>query len=154
MELKRDLLVIEKKSITRIVFGILFFAISIVWIIDKKVTGQIISSFDWLLFVIFLLNGIVHTVEGFGFSLARLFGKAFILIDNEKIGIKKEVLSKEQNISWTDIKAISYKPIRFKVVKNDNTSFTFNLSKLDYSLIKEIKSTINEIAKEKGLHIS
>lgn len=97
------------------------------------------------------MNGIIHTVEGFGFSLARLFGKAFILVDNEKIAIKIGVLAKEQNISWMDIKSISYKPIRFKVAKNDNTSFTFNLSKLDYSLIKEIKSTINAIAKEKGL---
>ena len=154
MELKRDLLVIQQKSVFRISMGILFFIISIAWIVDLAISGNSKSPFDWFFFVIFVLNGLVHSIEGFGFSLARLFGKAFILIDNERIAIKTGVLAREQSISWVDIKSISYKPIRFKVARKDDTSMTFNLSKLDYSLVKDIKNTINVIADEKGLLIS
>lgn len=118
------------------------------------INGNSSSPFDWLLFVIFVLNGLVHSIEGFGFSFARLLGNAYIQIDSEIIAIKTGVLKKEQSIFWKDIKSVSYKPIRFKVTKNDDTAMTFNLSKLDYSLIKEIKSAINEIADEKGLEIS
>lgn len=154
MELKRDLLVIQKKSVFRIIMGILFFIISITWIVDLVISGKNNRPFDWIFFLIFVLNGLVHSIEGFGFSFTRLFGKAFILIDNERIAIKTGVLTREQSISWMDIKSISYKPIRFKVTRQDDTLLAFNLSKLDYSLVKDIKNSINEIANEKGLLIS
>jgi len=153
MEFKRDLLIIQKKSVFRILIGILFFAISIAWIVDKEYNKQIISLLDGLLLGIFVLNGFVHSIEGFGFPLARLLGKAYIQIDSERIAVKTGVLTKEQSVSWQDIKSISYKPIRYKVVKNDDTSMAFDLSKLDYSLIKEIKSAIVEIANKKGLEV-
>lgn len=154
MELKRDLLKIEKKSVFKIIVGMLFFVISIAWIVDKNINDQIIRPFDWLLLGIFVLNGVVHSIEGFGFSLARLFGKAFILIDNERIVIKTGVFAKEQNVSWQDIKSIANNPIRCQIARNDGTSVTLKLSKLDYSLIKDIKSTIIVFAKEKGLEVS
>lgn len=154
MELKRDLLIIQKKSVFRIIIGILFFVISIAWIVDKEVIGQVISLLDGLLLGIFVMNGFVHSIEGFGFPLTRLFGKAYIQIDSKRIAVKTGVLTKEQSVSWQDIKSISYKPIRFKVVKNDDTTMVFNLSKLDYTLIKEIKSAVIEIANEKGLEVS
>lgn len=154
MEFNRDLLIIQKKSVFRIIIGILFFVISIAWIVDNEVNGQVISLLDGLLFGIIVMNGFVHSIEGFGFSLARLFGKAYIQIDSDRIVVKTGVLTKEQSVYWQDIKSISYKPIRYKVVKTDDTSMVFNLSKLDYSLIKEIKSAIVEIADEKGLEVS
>jgi len=153
MELQRDLLIIQKKSVFRMSIGILFFVISITWIVDKAYNSQIINLLDGLLLGIFVLNGFVHSIEGFGFPLARLFGKAYIQIDSERIAVKTGVLTKEQSVSWQDIKSISYKPIRYKVVKNDDTSMAFDLSKLDYSLIKEIKSAIVEIANKKGLEV-
>lgn len=154
MELKRDLLIIQKRSVFRIIMGILLFIISIAWIVEKEVNEHVISLLDWLVFFVFIMNGFVHTIEGFGFSLARLFGKAFILIDNDRIAIKTGVLAREQSVDWIVIESISYKPIRFKVAMKDNSSMTFNLSKLEYSLIKDIKSAINDIATEKGLEIS
>jgi hypothetical protein len=154
MELKRDLLVVQKKSVFRIIMGILFFVISIVWVIDLVINSKTSRPFDWLFFGVFVMNGLIHSIEGFGFSLARLFGKAFILIDTDRIAIKTGVLAKEQSVYWKDIKSLSYKPIRFKIVRNDNTSMTFNLSKLDYLLIKDMKISINEIANEKGLEVT
>jgi hypothetical protein len=154
MELKRDLLVIQKKSVFRISMGILFIVISIVWIVDLMIESKTDRLFDWLYFGLFFLNGIVFSIEGFGFSVSRLLGKAFIMIDNERIVLKPGVLVKEQNILWQDINSISNRPVRCQIARIDGTTVTLNLSKLDYSLVKEIKSTINEIANEKGLEVS
>ncbi len=151
MELKRDLLKKEKKSIFRIVLGVLFFVVSGVWIADKILDNQIIRPFDWCYSGIFALNGIVYSIAGLGFSIAKLFGKAFILIDNDRISIKPRIIDKEQNIYWKDIKAIDYKHNIFRVRNVDNTSMTLDLSKFDYSLKNEIKEIIDCLAKDKNL---
>src|SRR5665647_1952385 len=104
MELKRDLLKKGGKSLLRISFGIIFFVLSILWIGIRVRDHQIITAFDWLYAGLFALNAIGHSVEGFGFPLARLFGKAFILINEERISIKTGISKKEQCIDWKDIK--------------------------------------------------
>ena len=153
MELKKDLLKKDKKSVFRIILGILFFVISIVYITDRIMNNQIIRLFDWFYFGIFALNGILHTFEGFGFSIAKIFGKAFILIDKERISIKTGVFAKEQNVSWIDVKTIVYKFNRFQVIKSNDSSVTFDLSKLDYLLLKNIKEVFGSIANENGIEI-
>lgn len=154
MVLKHDLLLIERKSLFRIILGIIFLMLSLAWLVIKETNEQIVRPFDWLFLGVFLINGIVHLIEGSGYSLSRLFGKAFILIDIERIVIKTGVFAKAQNISWQDIKSITHKPVRCQIVRNDGTLITLNLSKLNYSLVKDIKSTINDIANEKGLKVS
>ena len=154
MELKKDLLNKEKKSVFRVILGILFFAISIFWITDRIMDNLIIRAFDWFYTGIFALNGLVHTIEGFGFSIARLFGKAFVLIDNEQISIKLGIIDKGQNIYWKDIKAIDYKLNKFHVENIDNTSKILDLSKLDYTLKNEVKEIISGIAKDKNIQTS
>lgn len=151
MELKKDLLKKEKKSVFRIILGILFFAISLYWITDRIVANLIIRPFDWLYTGIFALNGVVHTIEGFGFSIARLFGNAFVRIDNERISIKLRIFDKEQNVYWDSIKAIDYKLNKYQIQNLDNTSLTLDLSKLDYALKNDIKTIIDSIAKDKNL---
>lgn len=151
MELKKDLLKKDKKSVFRIILGILFVAISIIWIADKITSDSIIRSFDWLYSGIFMLGGVIHTFEGFGFSLAKLFGKAFVLIDSNQISIKLGLSDKEQQIYWKDIKAIGYKFNKFQIRKHDNTNINLNLSKVDYALKNEIKEVVYTIAKNKNI---
>lgn len=151
MELKKDLLKKDKKSVFRIILGILFVAISIIWIADKITSDSIIRPFDWLYSGIFMLGGVIHTFEGFGFSLAKLFGKAFVLIDSNQISIKLGLSDKEQKIYWKDIKAIGYKFNKFQIQKHDNTNINLNLSKVDYALKNEIKEVIETIAKNKNI---
>lgn len=79
---------------------------------------------------------------------ARLFGKAFVLIDSERISIKLGIIDKEQNVYWKDIKSIDYKLNKFRVENIDNTNKTLDLSKLDYVLKNEI---IASIAKDKKI---
>ena len=148
---KRDLLKKERKSIFRIVIGILFLLFSGIWIADRIIDNQTIRVFDWFYTGIFALNGIFHTIEGFGYSVAKLFGKAFILINNDLISIKREIMVKDQTVYWKDIKSIDYKLNKFLLKKNDDTILTIDLTKIDYALKKEIKEIIDHVANNKNL---
>jgi hypothetical protein len=153
MELKRDLLRKGKKSVFRIVLGIVFLLISIAWIAVRFIEHQSVTFFDWFYAGIMFMNGVVHATEGFGFSFASLTGKAFIHINSHKILLKKGVFFIEQGILWSDIKRIDYKLIQYQIVLKNEKTETLDISKLEYSLVKEIKETISFIAKEKGIAI-
>jgi len=151
MELKKDLLKRERKSKFRIFIGMLSFVISIIWITIRIMDDLIIRPFDWLYSGLFALNGIVHVFEGFGFSVEKIFGKAFVFIDSERISIKSGVLDKEQTIYWNTIKSIDYKINKFHIERIDNTGLSLDLSKLDYALKNEIKEVAGFIAKDKNI---
>ena len=151
MEFKKNLLRKEKKSYFRFAMGIVFFIISILWISVKISDEQKISFFDWLYFGLFTLNGIAHSMGGFGFQFEELFGKAFIVINEEIISIKTKVLDKEQNILWSDIQNINYNLNKLYIHKTDNTTQTFNLSEIDYDSKNEIKESIKSIANKKQI---
>ena len=151
MELKKDLLKKNKKSLFRIILGILFLVISILWITDRIIDNLTIRPIDWLYTAILLLNGFVSTIDGFGVSIERLFGKAYIFIDNEQISIKRGITDKEQKIYWKYMKAIDYKLNKFRIQNIDNTSMTLDLSKFEFALKNEIKETIICMAKEKNI---
>jgi len=154
MELKRGLLKISKKSLFRIILGIGFPIIAISWIVAINVEYDDIRPFDWLYFGLFVFSGIIHIFEGFGYSFSKLFGNAFIMIDQNIIRIKNGVLEKEQHILWNEIASIDYKPTNFQITKKDKTTIALKLSNLDYSLIQEIKEIIRHIGKEKGTFVS
>ena len=151
MELRRDLLKMNEKSRLRIVLGIVFSVIAVTWFVVRKIEYDDIRPFDWLYSGFFTLIGLIHTVEGFGYSFSKLFGKAFILIDQNTIRIKTAVLEKEQCILWNMVTSIDYNPGIFQITKRDQTMVTLKLSNLDYSLIQEIKEVIDSNAKEKGI---
>ena len=149
MELERDLLKKDEKSLFRIILGILLFVISIVWVLIHK---EVIRPFDWLYSGSFALGGIIHIVEGLGlFSFDRIFGKAYILINSELILLKPSVFNKEQSVYWNNIKSIDYKPNKLKIETIDDTNVIINLSLVSFLLKQEIRRTIDCIAKEKNI---
>ena len=151
MEIRKNLLRNEKKSYVSFVVGVVFFIISIIWIVLKMRGGQKISLFDWFYVGIFALNGISHSMAGFGFQMAELFGKAYLLINDEKISLKAKVLEKEQTVFWSDTHEITYNLNKLYVHKTDNTTLTFNLSAFEYAFKNEIKEFIRSIANEKQI---
>ena len=151
MEIKKNLLRNEQKSYLRFITGVGFFVISIIWIVLKIRQEQEISLFDWFYFGIFTLNGISHSIAGFGFRIEELFGKAFILINKEKISMKAKAFEKEQTVLWSEIQKIAYNLNKLHIHKTDNTTLTFNLSEIDYTFKNEIKEFIKSIATEKQI---
>jgi len=136
MEYKRDLLKNIDKSIFRVLLGIFFCTISILWIIARLADNELIRLFDWFYS---------------GISIERFFGKAFVHIDNETIDIKLGVFEKEYKIDWQEIKSIECKLGNFTIQKQDNSSVFFPISKLDYSNVVGIKNIISELADSKDI---
>lgn len=150
MELKKDLLKKDKKSIFRIILGVLQFTCVIVWLTDTDNHLILRRPFNWIFLGCLVLSGILYIIDGFGFAI----GKAFIFIDKEIISIKIGVFDKKQSIVWNDIKSINYKINNVEIIRSDNSSMTFNIKSLGYSLIKNIKQVISGIASEKGITIN
>ena len=66
----------KEKSIFRIILGIGFFILSVIWVANKISENQIISAYDWLITGVFALNGVVHFIEGLGFSVDSIFRRS------------------------------------------------------------------------------
>jgi hypothetical protein len=64
MENKRDLLKNIDKSIFRLLLGIFFCAISVLWIIARLADNELIRLFDCFYFGTFVLIGLTHIFAG------------------------------------------------------------------------------------------
>lgn len=151
MEYKKDLLEPHAKSISRLLLGIAFCLISILWIVARSAENEEIRLFDWFYSGIFTLIGLSHLFEGLGISIERFFGKAFVHIDTERIDIKLGVFEKEYNIGWHEIKSIECKSADFTIQKLDNSTVFFPISKLDYSSITGIREILVKLADSKDI---
>ena len=154
MEYARDLLKVKKKSKFPLFLGIASFAIAIVWIWIKLIYNETIKTFDWVYSILFLLNGVSHTSIGFGYSIERLFGKAFIKIDDRSIKIKMGVFKKEKEIAWSQVKSIEYKPNNYYITQSDGSTYHFKMTELEYSVIQEIKNTLETIASDGNIPVN
>jgi len=154
MTYSKDLLKKRKKSKVSMAFGLFVIVIAITWIPLHLIEEVSISGFDWPYMFIFLLNGFSLFMAGYGYSLDRLIGKAFIEIDNQVIRMKTDVFDKEKSISWDKINSIEYKPSKFIVTKKDKTKLILTISKLEYIEIQEIKNVIRDIANKKKISIN
>jgi len=152
MDLKIDLLKKQKKSLFRVIFGILMFSLAIIRVIKNRD----LMPFDWIYFGIFSLNGVFHFIEGVGYSFESFFGKAYILINLECISLKTSVFKKEQCINWDEIKSIDYNRIseKLRIEKTDNANVIVDFYKFGYSFNDEIKGIIDHIAKEKNIQLN
>jgi len=154
MKYSKDLLKKRKKSKVNMAFGLFVIFIAITWIPLHLIEKVSISGFDWPYMFIFLLNGLSLFMTGYGYSLDRIIGKAFIEIDNQVIRMKTDIFDKEKSISWDNINSIEYKPSKFIVAKKDKTKLILTISKLEYIEIQEIKNVISDIANKKKISIN
>ena len=131
----------------------MYFVFLLTCVFDKKTNGSITN---WVIFCAFLPTFIYNITEGLGYPIESFFGKAYIVINHEKISLKSGVFDKEQFVNWNEIKTINYNMIQcdFKIEKTDNTIQFINISKFDYALMVEIKKAISNIAKEKNIQIN
>ena len=133
--------------------GIGCIIIAALWIPVRKFENHIVDLMDWLYTTLFIVYGIVYTIEGFGVAFLSLLGKAYVVIDQDGISIKTGIFDKAQKILWNAISSIDYHPLSFHVHRLNNTDLKLKLSGMDYSLIQEIKKVVGFIANEKGIPV-
>jgi len=151
MEFKKDLLV--QKSAAKTILGVLDIALIILWVSSKVYIQETFKTFDIIYLIMLFLLGAFLILEGRGIPFAKIFGKAFILIDEEQISLKKSVFSEEQTIFWDEIKSIEYKPNYFLFTKQDDSLFPLKLKLLAFRFNREILDFIKVIGKHKGLEV-
>lgn len=151
MELKKDLLAKQKKSIFRIVIGILFIVFAGAWLVIRIAEDEKIRAFDWGYSIVFMLNGIFHIITGLGYNINSLFGNAFVLINRELISIKPQFNKKEETIYWSDIKFIDFKYHQLIIKKNDNTNLKVELEDLTYDTKRDIKTILSKLSEDKSI---
>lgn len=151
MKFERNLLI--QKSTAKTIIAILDIILIALWTSTKFYTKQSFDTFDMIYLIGLFLLGVLFLIEGRGIPLAGIFGKAFILIDEEQISMKKGVFSKERTILWEEIKAIEYKPNYFLFTKHDDSLFPFKLRDLAFRFNREILDFIKVIGKNKGLEV-
>ena len=151
MKFEKNLLV--QKSTPKTIIGLLGIILIVIWIGSKFYMEESFATFDIVYLIILFLLGVIFIFEGRGIRLASLFGKAFILIDEERISLKKSIFSKAQTILWDEIKSIEYKPNYFLFTKLDDSLFPLKLKQQAYRFNREVLYFIKVIGKHKEIEV-
>lgn len=153
MEYFKDLLR-KKKSKYALASGIVFLSGAFLSIPMKLAENNTLSIFDWIFSTIFFWNGIYWIIIGLGFQVERIFGKAYVKIDSDKILVKTGAFEKLHEISWNEINSIYYNSGCFIIKRKNSSDYKIRLSNLKYSTIQEIKAVVDKISKSKNISIA
>lgn len=149
MEYYKDLLMIKKNKFAT-VLGALFIILALATIAIKWYKNSIILL-DWFNLAIYLLLGAVMIMYAFGYSVERLFYKAYVKISNDTIQLKTKPREPEQTIQWSKMSGMELANAQLKIDLTDGTKFAVSLSQLDYASIQEIKEVLGRIATAKNI---
>ena len=150
MNYTKDLLQIRKKKLL-VVLGCAMIMLSIWYIPVKWMNEEPISIFDWGFMVVFLLNGTIQLLHGLGINEERLFGKAYITINDTGLRIKTAALAKEQSVDWNDVSSIHVGKWSVNFLQTNLDIKQIHLSKLDKETLQEVKEAIIAIADKNGI---
>jgi len=150
MNYTKDLLQIRKKKLL-VVLGCAMIMLSIWYIPVKWMNEEPISIFDWGFMVVFLLNGTIQLLHGLGINEERLFGKAYITINDTGLRIKTAALANEQLVDWNDVSSIHVGKWSVNFLQTNLNIKQIHLSKLDKETQQEVKEAIMAVADKNGI---
>jgi hypothetical protein len=153
MKLQIDLIPKRKKSRFTLVMGVIGVTLSIAYSVFLILEHKEIRIDHWLFMPYLFVYGIVGILIGLGFSPEKLFGSAYVHIDEEHIAIKPGIRSKEQSILWSQIKSMEYKTNWFHITQTNGSTSKFSLSDLEFKVLIEARDAIRQIAAEKRITI-
>lgn len=151
MEYHKDLLQSTQKPKWAMVIGVLSLLIALIWIPLQWMEKHSLSAFDGIYFLIFVFNGVTLIMTGKGYSLERLFGKAYLSIDVREIKLKTGIFNKERILQWEQLNALDYKPNSYEFLLKNGERVKLNLIKLRHEEIQELKQVIKTLATQKKI---
>ena len=142
----------ESKKI-QLVFGFIFIILSILWILQKKHFNSQIFAFDWLYSGVFLMNGVIITLQYYGIHIEEIFGKRYIKITPEEIDYKPKTFKRATKTKWVELKTINFKVNSIELQSINGKNLRINYTNLEYASVQELKETIVQIAQNKNCKI-
>lgn len=103
---------------------------------------------------IFFIAGLYYTILGIGINPIHAFGKAYIIIDLNRIAVKKSIWTKEKEALWDSISEIQLNITAIRIKLNNGESFNFEYQMLDTDMAHELKTRIALTAKSKNIKIN
>lgn len=132
-----------KPSNYRIIIGILIVSLAS-FNFGYIISSQDIKTINLFISIIFLILGVVHIFEGFGKTIADLFGGKYIEITDGYVKLKTSLFAKEEVINWSDIKSIDVKILSIEITEEDGSKHKISLGNLDYETILKVKECFRE----------
>lgn len=156
MELKIDLSEKREKSVLLIILGLVLFLFPVFIIVWRHLLpyAHDVPVLDNISYSLLFISGIGIIIIGSGDSLLKFFRKSFVIVDDMKISIKNSPDAKIQTVFWSDIKSIQYDSGKYNILTNNDIKQIMDFSSLEYSLIEDVKATVINIAKGKGIEIN
>lgn len=152
MEYKKKLFELPKRNIFQQIIGYLLIALSFVYIGTFYFQSREIEPFNWFMFIGWLFIGILQVIQGYGISTSLLFGKTYIIINEQGIILKKISIRKEKRINWDDIESIDYLTQKIILSKKNGTQEVIKHSLFrDKETVSEVIQVLANMAEEKGI---
>ncbi|KXK36353.1 MAG: hypothetical protein J5I52_03445 [Saprospiraceae bacterium] len=133
----------------RIGLGIIIIIDLTLMIVNANYSPPIINWITRGILIIMLLIVIMN--DFFNYNIAKLFGKAFIDINENAISMKPSILTKEQKVVWSNVESLRYDNNRLKFLLKNGKPSTIDLSKLEYKIKNDIKDAVRTIANKKNI---
>ena len=154
MELNIDLLQKSKKHWFSIIWGIAVFLVIVVWFTDRFIENLTINTADWIYQIFTFFFGTWLLVTGLGYHVRKLFGSAYIRIDDNLIAFKNGIREKEETVLWKEIKSIKFWHNQFRISLKDGSVSLLKLPYANNNAAKEAIFAVVKSAREKGTEIN
>ncbi len=154
MEYQIDLLQKSKKDWFRIIWGGAVFLAIIAWFADRIIENRTIDTADWIYQIFMIFFGAWLLLTGLGYHVRKLFGSAYIKMDDNLIALKNGIWDKEESVSWKEIKSIQFWHNQFRINRQDGSVSLLKLPFANSNASNEAIHAIVKSAKEKGIEIS
>lgn len=134
----------------RLIIGFIFLGMA-GWVVEKALASKDgITQYDWIYLAVFAITGLFFVVDSF-IAIAK---KAYLKIDNQRIAVKTDGVSKAVKENWNQIEKIIFVENKIEIISINNTVQKINLSFLDNDDVTFLTESITRIAEEKGIHIA
>ena len=136
----------RKKSVSRMIFGVISVVFAIFWLVVNK---NDLTFFNIIYSIFFLISGIGHFYEGMGnyFSI-KFFGKSFIELNDKVFRMKFPGRNPNLDFRWENVKSLKIGLITVEIVDKNDKTYQVDLSKLDYEIVVELKKRLYEKAEK------
>jgi hypothetical protein len=153
MEYSKDLLQTAQKPKWAGFMGVLSLLLALAWMPVQWIEKNSLSGFDGVFTLVFLINGVSLIMAGKGYSLERIFGKAYLKLNDQALILKPGIFDKERHIPWEELGKLDYKPNRYEFGLKNGERVKLSLVKLNYDDIQELKRVIKTLAEQKNIQL-